>query len=178
VADDFSKCEQPDELIELAWNAGVDKKTLIREGSDAAGLLLAGERRELVTLFWPFPRPLEAVDRWSENSRSAVAAKLRPFASAVMPGCVLGFLVSRLFVAPRTWEDPGLSVLVWTIVASIVVLGLVFKVLIDVTLRRRAARLDEQRALSVVLDELRRGMAVSPALVPRAVTWIRRALAR
>ena len=71
-------------------------------------------------------------------------------------------------------EDSGLTALVWIIVASIVALGVVFKVLIDLALRRRVARLDDESALSIVLDQLRLGMVVNPALVPRAVTWIRR----
>lgn len=175
---DFAKCEQPDELIQLAWNAGLDRKALVREGSDAARLLLAGERNEVVTLFWPVPRPLEAVDRWSENPRTATGTSetLRPFASAVVPGCVLGSLVTHFFVAASMSEDSGLTAQVWIIVASIAVLGVMFKVLVGVALRRRVARLDEESALNIVLDQLRRGMSVSPALVPRAVTWIHRAL--
>lgn len=173
---DFTKCDQPDELLQLAWNAGLDKKALIREGVDAAGLLLAGERNELVTLFWPVPRPLEAVDRWSENPgpSTGIPETLRPFASAVVPGCVLGFVITRLFTTFGSWQDSSLSALVWIIVASIVVLGLVFKVLIAATLRRRVARLDEERALEIVLEQLRLGMIKNPALAPRALTWIRR----
>jgi hypothetical protein len=117
---DFAKCDQPDELIELAWNAGLDKKAIIREGSDAARLLLAGERNEIVTLFWPVPRPLEAVDRWSENTYSQVSEGLRPFASAVVPGCALGYFITSFFFAPRMSEGSGLTAMVWIIVASIV----------------------------------------------------------
>jgi hypothetical protein len=92
-----------------------------------------------------------------------------------VPGCALGYLVTRFFVGMSA--NSGLTALVWIIVASIVALGLVFKVLIGVALRRQVARLDEESALSIVLGQLRRGMARNPALVPRAVTWIRRALA-
>jgi hypothetical protein len=165
---DLTTCEQPDELIQLAWNAGLDKKAVIREGSDAARLLLAGERNELVTLFWPVPRPLEAVDRWSENRRSGISEEMRPFASAVVPGCLLGSLVARLF--------GGLAGLVLLIVAANIVLGLLFKVLIAAALRRRVARLDDETALAIVLGQLRRGMKANAARVPRAVTWIRRVL--
>ena len=176
---DFTKCEQPDELIQLAWNAGLDRKAVIRAGSNAARLLLARERTEVVVLFWPVPRPLEAVDRWSENPRhsAGTSERLRPYASAVVPGCAIGTLVTQLFVAPRMSYDRGLTALVWIIVASIVVLGVVFKVLIDMALRRRVARLDHEKALSIVLQQLRRGMAVAPALVPHTVTQIRRSLA-
>lgn len=175
----LTNSEQPDELIQLAWNAGLDRKAVIREGTDAAMLLLAGERNEIATLFWPVLRPLEVVDRWSENPRpvTGTSEKLRPFASAVVPGCVVGYLATRLLVAPRMSEDSGLSALVWIIVASIVVLGVVFKLLIDGALRRRAAQLDEQTALAIVLEQLRLGMTVNAALVPRACVWIRRGLA-
>jgi hypothetical protein len=179
VADvDFAKCEQPDELIQLAWNAGLDKKAVIREGVDAAGLLLAGERNEIVTLFWPVPRPLEAVDRWSENPHPdpPVSEKLRPYASAVVPGCILGALVTHFIVAPRMSEDSGLTALVWIMVASIAALGVVFKLMIGAALRRRASRLDEDTALGIVLEQLRLGMTVNAALVPRACVWIRRGL--
>lgn len=175
---DLTKTEQPDELIQLAWNAGLDKKTVIREGTDAAMLLLAGERNDLATLFWPVPRPLEAVARWSENPRPVAGTleKLRPWASAVIPGCVIGYLVTRLFIAPRMSEGGGLTALVWTIAASFVAVGVVLQVWLAAALRRQAARLDDEAALAIVLEQLRLGMTVNAALVPRAVTWIRRGL--
>lgn len=176
---DFAACERPDELIRLAWAAGLDRKAVIREGADAAMLLLAGEHSEIVTLFWPVPRPLEAVDRWSENSRQAAgtAEQLRPFASAVVPSCVLGSLVTHLVVAPRMAEASALIVMVGIIAASFAVIGGASRLLIDAALRRQVARLDEDAALAVVLAQLRRGMVVNAALVPRACVWIRRGLA-
>ena len=92
----------------------------------------------------------------------------------VVPGCVLGFVITRALVTLRSWQDSNLSALVWIIVASIVALGLVFKALIAVALRRRAARLDEDSAFAIVLEQLRLGMIKNPALAPRATTWIRR----
>jgi hypothetical protein len=168
---DFATCEQPDELIQLAWNAGVDKKTVIREGADAARLLLAGERNELVTLFWPVPRRLEAVSWWSEAPRpvAGIPAGLRPFASAVVPGCIVGALVATLM-------GSGKTAMVGVIVATIVVIGVVLKVLIDASLKRQAARLDDEAALAIVLDALRTGMRRNAALIPRACVWIRRGL--
>jgi hypothetical protein len=180
VADvDFATCEQPDQLIQLAWNAGLDKKAVIREGIDAAGLLLAGERNNITTLFWPVPRPLEAADRWSENTHAAppLAEKMRPYTSAIVPGCVLGVLVTQLFVQPRTSQDHALTALVWIIPVWIAILGVVFKVLIEAAVRRQVARLDEDRALAIVLEQLRLGMTVNAGLVPRACVWIRRGLA-
>lgn len=173
---DFANIKQPDELIQRAWNAGLDRKLVIREGSDAARLLLAGERNEIVTLFWPVPRALEAVDRWSGNPHSAISESLRPFASAVVPGCVVGGFVSHFFVAPRLSEDEGLSALIWIIIASVVGLGIVFKVLIGMTLRQRASKLDDDTAFGIVLERLRRGMVVSPAVVPIATKFLRRGL--
>ena len=179
AAVDFATCEQPDELILLAWNAGFDRKAVIREGSDAAQFLLpSGERAEVVILFWPVPRPLEAVDLWAGNPAlsSRTSERIRPYASAVVPGCVLGSLISHFFVAPHLSESSAVTALAPIIVASIAVLGVVFKVLIDAALRRRAARLDEERALSIVLVHLRRGMAARPRLVPYAVKGLRRGL--
>lgn len=173
---DFGNNEKPDELIQHAWDAGLDRKAVIREGSDAARLLLAGERNEIVTLFWPVPRPLEAVDLWSQNPRSAVPEKLRPFASAVVPGCVVGACITHFFVASHLSEDVGLSALMWIIIGSIVALGVIFQTLIAITLRRRVARLDEQSAFSIVRERLQRGMVVSPAVVPIAVKLLRRGL--
>lgn len=177
---DLTNVEQPDELIQRAWNAGFDREAVIREGVNAAGLLLDSERNELITLFWPTPRPLEAVDLWSENPYPAPATTetLRPFASAVVPGCVVGSLLTHFFVAPRMPEANGLTALVCIIVASFAVIGVLFKVLIAATLRRQVARLDEETALRIVLEQLRLGMTVNTALVPRACVWIRRGLAR
>ena len=171
---DFAKCEKPDELLQLAWDAGFDKKTLIREGSDAAQLLLRGDTGEyFYRPYWPVPHPLDAVDRWSENTgSSAVLGEwLRAFGSAIFPGCFLGAAVAH-FVSPRSvgWTMSAGEFLI--VVTSFVVHVLVFRLLIGVTLRRRVARLDEERALAIVLDQLRRGMVKSPALVPRAVSSI------
>ena len=176
---DLTKSERPDELIQLAWNAGVDRKTVISEGTDAAMLLLAGERNQIATLFWPVPRPLEAVARWSENPRpiAGISENLRPFASAVVPGCVVGYLLARVVFASRISEGSSLLALVGIIVASIAVIGFVLQMLIGASLRRQVARLDEESALAIVLEQLRLGMTVNAALVPRAVVWIRRALA-
>jgi hypothetical protein len=170
AAMDFATCEQPDELIQLAWNAGADKKTVIREGADAAMLLLAGERTELATLFWPVPRPLEVVNRWAENPRpvAGVSAALRPFASAVIPGCIVGMVVARFLT--------GVTAMTVAVIASIAAIGVVLKVLIGASLKRQAARLDEAAALAIVLAHVRRGMARNAALVPRACTWLRRGL--
>jgi hypothetical protein len=170
--DAIGRCERPDSLIQLAWEAGLDKKAVIREGSDAARLLLAGEWTELLTLFWPVPRPLEAVDRWSENLRSRTTETLRPFASAVVPGTVLGSLAAHFWIAPWVSND-GLT-LVGSIVASFAIVGVLFKVLIEHGLRRQVARLDEESALAIVLEQLRAGMAMHPAMVPHAVTRTRK----
>jgi hypothetical protein len=174
VADvDFATCEQPDELIQLAWNAGLDRMLVIREGTDAAGLLLASEREKLVALFWPVPRRLEAVRRWSENPsrQEDINAGLRPWASAVVPGCIGGALVANAL-------DGGEMVIVGMIVAMNVVLGVVFKVMIGTIQRWRVARLDEDAALAIVLDALRAGMTRTPPRIPRACEWIRDGFAR
>lgn len=180
VADDFATCEQPDQLIQLAWAAGLDRKAVIREGVDAARLLRASERGEFVTLFWPVPHRLEAVDRWSENPRPdpPAAERLRPFASAVIPGCVVGALVAHLAVAPHVPAGLATTALVAVIVAANVVFGALFTALIARALRRQVARLDEAVALAIVLDELRLGAIKNAAFVPRACVWIRRGLAQ
>ncbi len=174
---DLTKTEQPDELIQLAWNAGLDKKAVIREGTDAAMLLLSSASAATCSLLL-WCHNTEAVARWSENPRPVAGTleKLRPWASAVIPSCVIGYLVTRLFIAPRMSEDGGLTALVWTIVASFVAVGIVLQVLLAASLRRQAARLDDEAALAIVLEQLRLGMTVNAALVPRAVTWIRRGL--
>ncbi|MBA3460766.1 MAG: hypothetical protein H0T46_12435 [Deltaproteobacteria bacterium] len=170
--------EQPDELILHAWNGGIDRMSVIREGTDAARLLLAGERNELATLFWPVPRPLEAVSRWSGNSRpvAGVSEGLRPFASAVVPGCIVGALVAHFVVTPHVSELGAKTAMVLVIVATIVVVGVLLKVLIGARVKRQVARLDEEAALAIVVAALRAGMKRNPARISRACEWIRRGL--
>jgi hypothetical protein len=168
---DLASCEQPDELVRLAWSSGSDRRSVIREGTAAARLLLAGQRDELATLFWPVPRRLEAVRRWSGDPRVGVAEGLRPQASAVVPGCIGGALVAYALDA-RPWAIVAL------IVATTALLGVVLKLLIAASLRRQVARLDEAAALAIVLDALRAGMRRNPARIPRACAWIREGLAR
>lgn len=178
---DFATCDRPDELIRLAWSAGLDRKAVIRAGAGAAGLLLATERNGLITLFWPVPRPLEAVDRWCENGRARAGPagneRMRPNASAVVPGCVLGAVATQWFVAPHLSRPHAELALLLICLASSAVLGVVFRAMIEATLRRRTARLDEEAALAIVLEQLRLGMVTSAALAPRACVWIRRDLA-
>lgn len=173
VADvDFTKVEQPDELIQLAWNAGLDRKAVIREGTDAARLLLAGERNELVTLFLPVPRPLEAVALWSGNRRpvAGVPEELRPFASAVVPACIGGALLAHFLAIRGTVQMVGM------IAATFLLLGVMLKVLIGASRKRQVARLDDDAAFAIVLDALRDGMKRNAARIPRACEWIRQGL--
>jgi hypothetical protein len=176
---DLPACEQPDELLLLAWNAGFDRKLVIRETADAAMFLFADVHSDTRTLFWPVPRPLEAVDRWTGRARpiTGTGEMLRPLASAVLPGCALGALITWLFVVPHVSEDYALTAMAWIISATTAVLGAVFKILIERTLRRQAAQLDENSALQIALDQLRAGMIASPRRLPRAVVRIRRGLA-
>lgn len=173
---DLSTCEQPDELVQLAWNAGLDRKAVIGAGSDAAALLLAGERHDLVKLFWPVPRPLEVIDRWADNTGSQIAEGIRPFGSALVPGCALGALVAHFLVAPHMSPNRGNWAMAAIIVASIIGLGVVFKILIEKAVQRRVAQLDETTALALMLEQLRRGMVACPKVVPIAVTQMRRRL--
>lgn len=166
--------ELPDALLQRAWDRGLDRRAIIRRGTDAAMLLLA-DRNELPTLFWPAPRPLEPVSHWSQNHRevNAIPERLRPFASAVAPACVLGYAITKIFVAPHASIGESQLALLGTIGAVWLVLGVLFTGLIALTLRRRIARLDEERAFAIVLSELRRGMAGNAKLVPMACKWIR-----
>lgn len=168
LRDAIEKCERPDWLIRVAWEGGLDRRAVIREGADAARLLLASEWQSTVTLFWPVPRPLEAVDRWCDNETTAsrIAPSERPWASAVIPGAVLGSLISTFVIARRTSGGAARLTIVVVTLLSIVVLGAIFKVLIDAPLRRRVARLDEESAYRIVLDQLGNGMAARPGLVP------------
>lgn len=169
---DVATSEQPDELIQLAWNAGHDKKTVIREGTDAARYLLAGERNDFVTLFWPVPRPLEAVSHWSENRRpiAGITEGMRPFASAVVPACITGGLIAHFKAIGGTLAIVGI------IAAVFVVLGSVFTVLIGASIRRQVARLDDDTAFAIVKDAVRAGMRRTPARIPRACERIRQGL--
>ncbi|MCC6997842.1 MAG: hypothetical protein IT370_24720 [Deltaproteobacteria bacterium] len=171
---DFATCQQPDELIQLAWNAGHDRTKVIREGTDAARYLLAGERNDFVNLFWPVPRRLEAVRLWSGNhSRLAdIEVESRPFASAVIPACIAGGLTAHFLAISGTLAIVGM------IAAMFVVLGLVLRVLIGATIKRWVAQLDDDAALAIVLDALRAGMKRTPARIPRACERIRDGLQR
>jgi hypothetical protein len=164
VSDALARCERPDELIQIAWDAGLDRRQVIRAGADAASTLFADERTQNLTLFWPVPRPLEGVDRWLGVVRPIKAGtyRQRPFASAVWPGAVLGYLTDHFVTASRLsgetrWIAMGLISVGW-----VVVVGAVLKVLIEASLRRQASRLDEDKALARVLEQLRIGMTRHP----------------
>lgn len=172
--------ERPDELILRAWSAGFDRMAVLREGTDTARYLLAGERDELATLFWPVPRRLEAVSLWSRNSHpiSGLVEESRPFASAVVPACIGGALLAHFVVLPRAPALGETATMLGVIAATFTLLGFVHKALIGASLRRQVARLDEDTALGIVLHALRRGMRRNPARMPRACEWIREGLAR
>ncbi len=178
LPDAMARCERPDWLLRLAWEAGFDKRALIREGADAANLLLASELQHNLELFWPVPRPLEAVDRWSENSTPSndITTGLRHQASAVVPGALIGGLLSHFVVAPRMSGYSAELLMVLSVVAAFAVVAVLFKILIAAALRRQIARLDEESAFAIVLDQLRVGMARKPTLIPRATLRITRGL--
>jgi hypothetical protein len=162
----FDECDRPDAMLELAWASGLDRRAVIREGADAARLLLAGELESFLELFWPFPRPLEPVDLWSENDVSKINVGLRPHASAVIPGCLAGMMISWLVVAPRVSGLAANALILVTCLVCIGILGFALNPLIARSLRRRVAALDDERAFAIVLEQLRAGMARSPKLVP------------
>lgn len=162
---DFATCASPDQLIQRAWDAGHDRPTVLREGADAARLLLAGERDELATLFWPVPRRLEAI-----APDESAAASLRPFASVVVPACLAGGVLARFGIVA------GATAIVGAIAAVFLTLGFLTKVFVAKSLQHQRARLDHDVALTIVLDALRAGMRRNPARIPRACEWIRRGL--
>lgn len=176
---EHTSVERLDELIHRTWDAGGDRKMVLRSGISAARLLLS-ETSDLVTLFWPVPRPLEFLDRWLGTTRPAGGAMAagRPIGSALVPGCALGAVVTHLVVRPHVGDDHELTVMPWIILASIAVLAGVFKLLIEATFRRRLARLDDETALAILLAQVQRGVRMAPRLVPEACEWFRNGLAR
>ncbi len=173
-------CERPDWLVRLAWDAGLERRALIEEGLECAIRLHATDWNGNVALFWPVPRPLEAVEVWC--GRRSVLTQMsegsRPHASAIVPGCVIGAVISTVFVSPRLTGLPGELAICAVCVAAVGALGLLFKVLIDATLRRQVARLDEERAFAIVLEQIRVGMKTSPLRVPRVTEVLARQLAK
>ncbi len=164
LSDVLAKCERPDELVQIAWDAGLDRKRVIRAGADAASTLFADERTQNLRLFWPVPRPLEGVDRWLARDRpiEASTTRQRPFASALIPGIVLGYLTDHFVLAIRLSGDTRWTAMSVICIGWMVVVGLLFKVLIESSLRRQAARLDEDKAFALVLEQLRIGITRRP----------------
>ena len=170
--------ERPDELIQNAWNAGLDRRRVIRAGADAAAHLFADNQMYNRTLFWPVPHPLEAVDRWLASERPFQGARsYRPFGSMLVPGMALGYLTDRLVLASRLSGDLRWLALLAAGACWVFVLGLVMKPVIEHSVRSQAAQLDEETAFQRVLAHLRAGMARRPDKVSDAAKRARQQLA-
>ena len=157
-------CDRPDWLILLAWEA-LDHKAALRVGADTARILLG--RSDALRLFTPVPDRLEPIELYAANvdSDARTFQNLRAIATAAPIGGVLAFLLDR-FVTSSVWGDSRYTMLSVTIVALTAVFALVNKVVLAAIVRRRAAALDDQAALKIVLDEIGKGAARNPAKIP------------
>ncbi len=165
LLDALAACDKPEWLVQLAWEMA-DHKTAVRIGLGAAQLLsTASDTR---WLFVPNPDRLETVAAWvgdngDEIERSSDLARAAVLAS--FPAIALAAVIVKILV-PNTWD--GMKAL--SLVGSIFVLEVMFTVIVRWSLaaivRRRAAQLDDRAALDIVLDEIRKGTAANPQLVP------------
>jgi Flp pilus assembly protein TadB len=163
--DAIAACDRPDWLVQLAWEVA-DHKNAVRIGLGAAQL--SSRASDTLWLFNPNPNRLETVAAWAGDDGDAVersSAVARALSLAGVPAVALSYGIATVFV-PGSWY--GIRAL-WFVV-SILVLEMVFTVAVRRSLaaivRRRAAQLDERAALDIVLDEVRKGTAANPQLVP------------
>ena len=167
----IDRCERPDWLIRLAYEAMPDHKVAIRFGINAAALL-HGDREEWL-LGSPrnflFPRRLEAVDLWASATDGDYLRdvnNLRAFALAALPATLLTVLVHEVS-QPRRWVD---GLLYGACFVVMLVLTLPIQRVLAWVVARQVAQIDDESALQMVLDEIVKGMAKNPAKIPSVVS--------
>jgi hypothetical protein len=158
LVDAIKACPRPDWQILLAYEAAPNRKEVLALGCDAASL---SGGTSFMRRWMPRPFPLEVVDAYSNHTRLAGRSDQRK--RAVNLGLLGGALV--MAVADRWTRQLGkaryeidLAVMLLALVALIPLIQIVFRFVV----RRRAAALDDGRALEIVLAQIESGMLENP----------------
>lgn len=142
-----------------------DPETAVSIGLGAAKL--SSTASDTLWLFKPNPGRLETVAAWvgdDDNEIDRASAFGRAVVLAGFPAVALAEALVTAFV-PEAWAAKYV-LLVGAIFALEVVFTLVVRRTLAAIVRSRAAKLDARAALDVVLDEVRKGNAAAPQLVP------------
>ncbi len=163
--DALAACDRPEWLVQLAWEVA-DHKTAVRIGLGAAQLLSTASDRQW--LFMPNPNRLESVAAWAGDDGDEIARSsgvARAFVLAAVPAVALAYVISAV-LAPGGWNGARALWLVVAILVLEMVLTVVVRRSLAAIVHRRAAQLDDRAAMDIVLDEVRKGTAANPQLVP------------
>lgn len=154
---ELEEAERPDQAIRLAFERATDRKAVIRQGV-AVARYIRGSRTG-IALITPWPTPYEAIDVWA-GSTDSVSRSLSN-ARAVIVATIIG--------VPSTYAacDHRALFLVVFVLAAIIRLSIAWVV------RRRAARLDEDSALALVLALIAEGTNRRPRHAARVMKYLR-----
>lgn len=176
VVEAIANCERPDWIIRLAFDAARNRRAVITHASGAARLLTRTKLRGPTELFIPWPGALEAVNAWAANTTGSRSFDtLRAYGVAALPATVAAVLVDWLVVAPQ--RGPGLTrvgAFNVVLVLSVFVFAQIAQRGLALVVRRRVSRLDEETAMSIVVEMVADGMVRNPARVPGVVATLRR----
>ncbi len=155
-------CKRPDWLLLLAWEA-VDHKTAADAGLSAARILNSDGLGWFVN---PNPNALEAVQVWAGTADDTTQSHAtgRAISLAAIPGVGLAYVVEYL-ILPAAYPERNLLRYAGFMVAFVVVCMFAIRAMLAAVVRRRAARLDDQAVLDLLLASIRSGVARQPRLV-------------
>jgi hypothetical protein len=174
VKAELENAERPDVAIRLAFEHSTDRKAVIRQAASAARYIRGS--RIGIALVSPWPTPYEAVDLWSGNADSVSRALSysRSLMIATIIGAPLTYSLDR-FVMGTWFARLGLrySLQLALLFIVVIVLASIIRAAIAASVRRTAARLDEQSALEGVLELIADGAKRSPKRAQKVMAFLR-----
>lgn len=177
VVDAIEKCERPDWLVRLVWDAVPDHKAAIRFGAYVAGVIRPGKGSNAFAEIRPRPMPLEAIDVWTnrttpEEHRSFNNARGVKLAAA--PAALVAILIDRFAIGNRLDFYPRAATMCGMVVALAIIFAQPIKLYFARAVQREVANLDTEAALQTILRETEIGMKRNPGFVPAAMKFMRR----
>lgn len=175
VQEAIAHCPRPDWLVRLAVEALPSRKKVLQLASDAASVLRASNRDRMLKLITPYPRRLEVIDAYSANKPLRDHASTRAWMLALVPASILTYIGDN-YIWGSLFGAFHYQVATIIMFAFVVVISRLVKGMLALVVRMRAARLDDDKALRIVIEEIDRGMTLAPVHVPGATDAFKRRL--
>lgn len=177
VMDAIEKCERPDWIVRLVWDAVSDHKAALKFGAHVAAVVRPGKGSNAFVDMKPRPMPLEAIDVWTNRTTPEEHRRLntaRAFKMAALPAALVAILIDRFALAHALGFYPRVATMCGMVLVFAIVFAQPIKLYFARAVEREVANVDPESALQTILREIAIGMKRNPRFVPVAMRFIRR----